>query len=69
VGGVAGRRQLGIIVEKHLGGARLPFYEALAPHPRTGQPVSLELHTDRYERVRALVRFASNPEEFHQHWK
>lgn len=61
-------RQLGIIVQKKLRGARNPFYEAIAPHPRTGQPVSLELHTDREERVQALVWFAADPEEYKQHW-
>lgn len=60
-------RQLGVIVEKKLGGARNPFYEAIAPHPRTGEPVSLELHIDRDERVQVLVRFAADPDEFRQH--
>jgi len=35
-----------------------------SPHPRTGQPVSLELHTDRADRVAALVLFHENPEAF-----
>lgn len=61
-------QRLGIIMEKKLRGARLTFYEAIVPHPVTGKPVSLELHTDRDERVRAVVRFASHPEEFRQHW-
>lgn len=62
-------QRLGIIVEKKLRGARLTFYEAIAPHPRTGKPVSLELHTGREERVRALVAFAANPDRFSQHWQ
>lgn len=60
--------RLGIIQEQHLGGARLPFYEAIETHPRTGKPISLEMHTDRQNRVDVLVRFAARPEEFHQHW-
>lgn len=61
-------QRLGIIVEVKLGGARLPFYEAIVPHPVTGKPISLELHTDRENRVRAVVRFSTHPEEFRQHW-
>lgn len=61
--------RLGIIQETHLGGARLPFYEAIAPHPRTGKPISLELHTDRENRVDVLVRFHADPREFRQHWQ
>lgn len=60
--------KLGEIQEKHLSGARLPFYEAIVPHPRTGKPVSLELHTDREERVAAIIRFHSDPDTFRQHW-
>lgn len=62
-------QRLGVIVEKHLRGARLPFYEAIVPHPTTGKPLSLELHTDREERVRSVVRFSTHPEEYHQHWE
>ncbi|MBT2517457.1 hypothetical protein J7E29_08435 [Streptomyces sp. ISL-90] len=61
-------QRLGFIVEKHLSGALLPFYEAIVPHPVTGKSTSLELHTDRDERVRAVVRFADHPEEYGQHW-
>ena len=61
--------RLGVIVQKQLRGARLPFYEAITTHPRTGQPLSLELNTDREERVQALVRFSANPDEFRQHWR
>ena len=61
-------QRLGIIVAKKLGGARNVFYEAIAPHPRTGKPLSLELHIDRDDRVQVLVRFATHPEEFRQHW-
>lgn len=61
-------QRLGIIIETHLGGARKPFYEAIAPHPVTGKPISLELHTDREERLQVLMRFAADPDEFRQHW-
>ena len=61
--------RLGLIQERHLTGARLPFYEAIVAHPRTGKPVSLELHTDRDERVGAVVRFSTHPEEYRQHWR
>lgn len=61
-------QRLGIIVQKKLRGARLPFYEAIVPHPRSGKPLSLELHTDRNDRVAAVVRFAEDPTAFHQHW-
>lgn len=61
-------RRIGWIQEKHLRGARLPFFDAIVPHPRTGKPTSLELHTDREERARAIVRFADHPDEFRQHW-
>lgn len=61
-------RRLGWIQEKHLRGAKNPFFEAIVLHPRTGKPLSLELHTDREERVQALVRFAADPDEFRQHW-
>lgn len=64
----AGRR-LGWIDEKRLRGARLPFFEAIAPHPRTGQPMSLELNTDRDDRVRVLVEFTEHPDRFRQHWR
>lgn len=64
---LAGRR-IGWVQEKRLRGARLTFYEAIVPHPVTGKPVSLELHTDREERVNAIVRFSENPKEFSQHW-
>lgn len=60
--------RLGVIVQKKLRGARLPFYEAIVPHPVTGKPISLELHTDREERVRAVVQFADDPEAFRRHW-
>lgn len=60
--------RLGIIVQKKLRGARLPFYEAIVPHPRTGKPISLELNTDLEERVQAVIRFSTHPEAFHQHW-
>lgn len=61
-------RRLGWIQEKHLRGARLPFFEAIAPHPITGKPISLELHTDRDDRVQVLVEFAEEPERYGQHW-
>jgi hypothetical protein len=61
-------QRLGIIVAKKLGGARNVFYEAIVTHPRTGKPLSLELHTDREDRVAALVLFHENPEAFRQHW-
>lgn len=61
-------QRIGIIQEKHLRGARLTFYETIAPHPRTGKPVSLELHTDRDERIAALVRFHVDPHAFEQNW-
>jgi hypothetical protein len=61
-------RRLGWIQDKHLRGAKNPFYEAIAPHPRNGKPVSLELHTDRSDRVAALVLFNVQPEAFSQHW-
>lgn len=62
-------QRLGWIQEKRLRSARLAFYEAIVPHPSTGQPVSLELHTDRHERVNAIVRFSTHPEDFSQHWE
>ena len=55
-------------LEKKLGGARLPFYEAIVANPKTGKPLSLELHTDLDERVQTVVRFSAHPEEFRQHW-
>ncbi|GAA1833381.1 hypothetical protein [Agromyces salentinus] len=61
-------RRLGWIEQKHLTGARLPFFEAIAPHPRTGKPMSLELHTDHEDRVAVLVEFAEHPERYRQHW-
>lgn len=61
-------RRLGWIQEKHLRGAKNPFFEAIAPHPRTGKPISLELHTDLQERVQALAQFAADPAAFRQHW-
>lgn len=61
-------KRLGMIVETHLGGARLPFYEAIVPHPITGKPISLELHTDREDRVRIVVQFTDDPEAFRRHW-
>jgi hypothetical protein len=61
-------RRLGWIQEKHLRGARLQFFQAIAPHPRTGRPISLELHTDRDDRVQVLVEFAEEPERYGQHW-
>lgn len=30
--------------------------------------MSLELHTDREERVQTILRFADHPEEYRQHW-
>lgn len=60
--------KLGIIRQKKLGGAVNPFYEAIARHPRTGRPLSLELHTDRDDRVEVLVRIHADPSEFRQHW-
>ena len=62
-------QRLGVIVEKKVRGARNVFYEAIVPHPRTGKPVSLELHTDRADRVAALVLFHDDPEAFRQHWR
>lgn len=61
-------RRLGWIQEKHLRGAKNPFYEAIAPHPRTGKPISLELNIDRAERMRVLVEFSVHPERYGQHW-
>lgn len=61
-------QRLGAIEEKKLTGARLPFYEAYVPHPRTGELISLELSTDRDERVGVVVRFSTHPEEYRQHW-
>ncbi|HEY9366220.1 MAG TPA: hypothetical protein VIP55_06270 [Agromyces sp.] len=61
-------RRLGAIEERKLSGARLPFYEAYAPHPRTGKLISLELSTHRDERVQVVLRFATHPEEYRQHW-
>lgn len=60
--------RIGVIVEKYLGGAKNAFFEAIATHPRTGKPLSLELHTDRADRVAALVLFHEDPEAFYQHW-
>ena len=62
-------QRLGIIVMKKLRGARNPFYEAVVPHPRTGKPMSLELHTELAERVAAIARFADDPDKFRQHWQ
>lgn len=61
-------QRLGIIVQKRLRGAKNAFYEAIVPHPKTGKPLSLELNTDRDERVQAIVQFSTNPESFSQHW-
>ena len=61
-------RRLGWIQEKHLRGAKNPFYEAIAPHPHTGSPVSLEVSTDLEERVQAVLRFAFHPDDFRPHW-
>lgn len=61
-------RRLGWIQEKHLRGAKNPFFESIALHPRTGKPLSLELHIDINDRVQALLRFAEHPDEFSQPW-
>lgn len=45
-----------------------PRYEAIVPHPRFRSRVSLALHNDRDERVRVVVQFADDPDEFRRHW-
>lgn len=59
---------IGEIQEKHLGGARLPFYDAIVAHPRTGNPLSLALHTDIENRVDVIVAFNRSPETARRHW-
>lgn len=60
---------VGEIQEKHLGGARLPFYDAIVTSPRTGKPVSLELHTDINNRVAVIVEFHRDPLTAQRHWR
>lgn len=61
--------RIGEIQEIHLGGARLPFYEAIVKHPLTGKPLSLELHTEIENRVEVIVKFHRDPKTGQRHWR
>lgn len=60
--------RIGEIQEKHLSGARLPFYDPIVPGPKTGRPVSLELHTDIQNRVDVIVAFHRDANAARRHW-
>ncbi|MCU1580027.1 MAG: hypothetical protein JWP19_2231 [Rhodoglobus sp.] len=53
---------VGWVAETHIGRkSRVLFYEAHALHPETGMLFSLNLSTDREERVQAVLAFHANP--------
>lgn len=60
--------KIGEIHEEHMPGARLPFFKAIVAHPRTGKPLSLEMHTDLDDRVAVVVAFHRDPMSARQHW-
>ena len=69
MGGLArpGQR-LGMIVQHKL---RAAGCRSTRPSHRTlaqGSRYALELNTDRDERVRAVMQFADDPDQFRQHW-
>ncbi|UOQ88714.1 hypothetical protein MUN74_15805 [Agromyces endophyticus] len=60
--------RIGELHEVRMPGARSVFYEALVPHPVTGKPISLELHPDREQRLRAIIAFHEDPMTGKRHW-
>jgi hypothetical protein len=59
---------VGWVAERHIGPkSRVLFYEAHALHPETGELYSLNLSTDREERIQAVVAFHGNPRSHNGH--
>ena len=62
-----GWQVIGWIEEKHLRGARNPFYFATGVHPTNGRHYRLEGNTDFDERVNAIADFHLDPNTSRQH--
>lgn len=66
-GEATGWQVIGWIEEKHLRGARNPFFFAVGIHPGDGRYVRLEGNIDFDERVKTIADFHRDPMTSQQH--
>jgi hypothetical protein len=59
------RQVIGYVRERHH--KSIIFYEAIGIHPTTGDRVSLELSTEREERIEVVLGFWRDPTSCKQH--